>query len=303
MDFSQLISEAFNITRRNRALWIFGAISAIFGAGPPFINFIFSFPTNFGTSSNMNDFQNSMSTNFDFLKYIDSSVWATIVIAGLIALLAISFFFLYVQIWSFVALVAQTLGLTEGKSVSFRQAWQIGEKYFWRVVGVWSILSLIVLPPIILFIALPVMFFVAGLNVFALIIGAIEVLIFIVALMLYLIVASIMVEFSVRKIVDSDTGVLESIKESWWLFRGSSGKSFLVWLVNVALGFFLGFAFLLASAVFFFIGVAAVAISVWLVVLPIVGFVLTIIFISMLWSVFSTSYWTLAYRQLSKGTE
>ncbi len=301
MDFGHIISEAFQITRRHRVLWIFGTILAIFGGFPQVYNFSFNsfnFPGGFTDSKGMEKSSEELATNLGFLKYIEPSTWLILLGLSVIVFLTLVFVLIYFQTWSYAALASQTLNIIKGQAASFKEGKAIGEKFFWRILGFRILFGIALIPVILVFAVFPLLFFIVGLKGLAIAFLIIEGLLFFFGVIVYSILIAIVSEFGVRKMIEADLKIIESIKQGWYLFRDNLGTTLLVWLVSVGLGFVIIFPVLFTSLIFIALGFAFFIINPWLVIIPIVSFFIIFAFIGGLWNVFIFSYWSLAYTNL-----
>ena len=302
MDFGHLISESFHITLKYKVLWIFGIISAIFGGFPQAFNFSFNMSGGFGSSSGMvDDRKDTIFTGLDFVKYIDPDTLALVIALMVIVFLTIIFFAIYIQTWAYAALISQTLNIVKGKTPTFKEGKVIGEKFFWRIFLFRFVFGLVLIPVILLLLIPPLLFFIVGQNSLAIAFVIIDVIIFVLGITIYSIAVGIISEFGIRKMIEGNLKVRESIEVGWELLRDNLGKSLLVWLVNIALGFALGFAFFITMMVFLIVGVVFFLLNPWLVLIPIILFLVTISIFGGIWNVFAFSYWSLAYTQIVKG--
>ena len=299
MDFGHLISQAYRITIKNRVLWIFGIIAAFFGSGPQFFNFPPSMNFNFTGAGAMNE--SSSMPDFGFISYIKPEAWLLLLILIFLIIFGIVLVVVYFQTWSYGALVSQTLNIIAGKPASFKAGKKSGEKFFWRVLGFRILVGLILIPAILVLAIPPLLFFIAGMEVLAIAFAVIDVVILIFGLFIYAIVAGIASEFGLRLMIERDLAVVDSIKQGLHLFRYNLGKSLLVWLVNVALGFVVVFPFIFISLFFFIFGFVVFLLNPWLVIIPIVIFMTVLAFLGGLWNVFLFSYWSLAFNEIKKG--
>lgn len=299
MDFSQLISQAYQITRKNKVLWIFGIITAVFGSSPQFFNLPFNYSINFSDSEYLFKGPGQMFPRLEFLRFIDSSVWILFGLAALLSLLIFIFVFVYLQIWSSTALISQTLNVVKGKKAILKQGAAAGERFFWRVLGFRMLFGLMVIPATLLLAIPPLLFFVAGLKTFTIIFVAVDIVIFMIGIFIYAVVVGIISEFGLRFMIEWDLRIVDSVKEGLYLFRNNLGKSLLIWFVNVALGFILVIPFLFFVFIFFIFGLVLFFASPWLIILAILGFLVSMVVVSGLWSVFIFSYWSLAYQKLN----
>ena len=239
--------------------------------------------------------------DFGFLTYIKAEDWLLIIMLVVFVLSAVILLFVYLQMWAYAALVSQTLNVVKGKKVSFKEGKEMGEKFFWRVLGFRVLLGLMIIPAIILLAVPPLLFFVAGVEMLAIVFLVISTVIFIFGVFAYAVVSGIVSEFGLREMIENDFGIIDSMKRGMRMFRGNLGSSILIFLVNTALGFAIAIPFVFVSLVLFLMGFVFFAINPWLIVIPILIFVTFLVVAGGIWNVFIFSYWSLAYNQLKRG--
>lgn len=300
MDFSQIISQAYQMTLRNRVLWIFGAVSAFFGGFPQAINLPFNISYRVPMEERMGKNSQELEATISAISSLDPGLLMGLAIIGTVAILSIIFVVSYFQTWAYAALVSQTLRIIEGKEASFNKGKEVGEKFFWRIVGFRLFLVLILIPIAVILVIFPVMFFIAGLQMYGFLFTIISLFIFIAGLIVYLVAAGIITEFGLRKMIEKNLSVTESVKEGWYLFRENVGPSLLAWLVHVALNFIIVFPFLFIALVALFIGMLFFAINPWLVIIPVIVFLAVLAFVGGIWNTFLFSYWSLVYHSLER---
>ena len=304
MDFGHLISESFNITRRNKVLWIFGIISAIFGGATQTFNFSFNMPSGFSPSSGMmTEGKDTAFTGLDFVKFIDPNTLLLIIAVIAVIFVTVIFAAIYIQTWAYTALVSQTLNVIKGKSPTFKEGKVIGEKFFWRVFLFRLVFGLVIIPVIILLIIPPLLFFMVGQTGLAIAFGIIDLIIFVLGMIAYAVAVEILSEFGIRKMIEKDLKVRESIELGWQLLRNNLGKSILAWLVNIAIGFVAGFFFFIIIFLFLILGFLLFLINPLLIIIPIIIFLITAAFVSGLLNVFVSSFWSLVYTAILKGED
>ena len=297
MDYRHLISQAFQITIKNKFLWLFGIIGAIFGASPQFFNFPPSFDFNFSGMESV-DSPSEFMGKLGFIEHVRPEDWFLLIILGVLIFSAIILVSVYFQIWSYVALVSQTLNIARGKEGSFKEGKMIGERLFWKVLGLRLLIGLVGLPAILLLAIPPLMFFVAGINSLAIVFLIIDGMIFFIGIFIYAVVASIVTEFSVRILVEKNFGVVDSILSGLHLFRNHLGESLLAWVISMALDFVTAILIIFVFIFFFIFGLVSFLINPWLVAVPIIVFLGVLAVIGGVWTVFLVSYWSLAYSYL-----
>src|SRR4051812_32069060 len=151
MDYGQLISRSVQITLRNRALWLYGFLLALFGgSGGGNVNFNSQFPTIPGTPTpganpqvpNIPGLTPDVLGN---LRNIPPSVFASVGIALLCLVLFFIVVATIVQNVARSALIGMVNEIEEGNGTSVGQGWGFGwSRYAWRNFLVNLVVGLIV---------------------------------------------------------------------------------------------------------------------------------------------------------------
>jgi len=305
MNYSDLLSEAFRLTWRNRYLWFFGFF--VVGGGGSF-----NFPANFGRQ----EMQNPFGPDAGALDWISNNLvlFLTAVISVVVVLALI---FLVLSMISHGALAESIAALHRGETRGFGSAFRAGTTNFWRVLGLKVLFFLIALG-LMLLIFLPVVLGglaafsltdSTGLRVLAVALGVIFVF---VALVVVFLPFAIINQYALRELVVSRRRIMESIAGGFGLFRRNIGRSLLVWLIQLAVMLGLGIAMLVVLVIFGAI-LLGPAIALFAtehatagVVAGVVGgilFLVPVFVISGAVGAFNHAYWTLAYLRLVEPPE
>jgi len=305
MNYSDLLSEAFRLTWRNRYLWFFGFF--VVGGGGSF-----NFPANVGRQ----EMQDPFGPDAGALDWISNNLvlFLTAVISVVVVLALI---FLVLSMISHGALAESIAALHRGETRGFGSAFRAGTANFWRVLGLKVLFFLIALG-LILVIFLPVVLGglaafsltdSTGLRVLAVALGVIFVF---VALVVVFLPFAIINQYALRELVVSRRRIMESIAGGFGLFRRNIGRSLLVWLIQLAVMLGLGIAMLVVLVIFGAI-LLGPAIALFAtehatagVVAGVVGgilFLVPVFVISGAVGAFNHAYWTLAYLRLVEPPE
>jgi len=300
MNYSDLLSEAFRLTWRNRYLWFFGFF--VVGGGGSF-----NFPANVGRQ----EMQDPFGPDAGALDWISNNLvlFLTAVISVVVVLALI---FLVLSMISHGALAESIAALHRGETRGFGSAFRAGTTNFWRVLGLKVLFFLIALG-LMLLIFLPVVLGglaafsltdSTGLRVLAVALGVIFVF---VALVVVFLPFAIINQYALRELVVSRRRIMESIAGGFGLFRRNIGRSLLVWLIQLAVMLGLGIAMLVVLVIFGAI-LLGPAIALFAtehatagVVAGVVGgvlFLVPVFVISGAVGAFNHAYWTLAYLRL-----
>jgi hypothetical protein len=300
MDYGKVLSRAWQITWRWKILWILGFLSAM-GQG-------WNWGGNPSYSTDASDW------GYRFQGYVPPRVWAVIAgVACLVLLIGIALW--VVSIIARGGLIAGVQQVEDEGSTGFRQAWRVGVKRFWTLFGI-SILTAI--PIFILVVAgiaaLVAVFVGSGFAIDARnnAIGGLGIAtgilcggLFCCGMIVVGIVLSQIQIYADRAAVLEGLGWIDAFKRGWQVIRENLGPTIIFWLIFLVIG-------LIIAAVIFggvlvvtvpFIGVATNIQPDWWLTVPICfGGLLALIvggLISAIVQTFTSSTWTLVYRELT----
>jgi hypothetical protein len=324
MEVGATISRAFNIVKNHRALWVLGFLAALAGGGSGG-----SFNTsggNFGGTGS-GEIPPEMQRFLDMLQENAGAIVAGVI--GLVCVLFVISFILWI-----ISLIAEG-GLINGVDsvertggMTFGAAWRAGSSKLLPLLGLSILLAL---PLIAIFIVAAVLVggsFIpliaaaaqgsgedalagtaAGGTFAALCIGG--------SLAcvggLYSLLAAPLQTFGERAIVLDDLGVMDAIRKAWAVFRANLGNIILLAIVMLVIGFVVGLLVGLVSAAIFvpvlitgiMSGAAAQEgfnIGAGTIITAVIAFIAVAIIaavINALVRAFSSTTWTLAYRQFT----
>lgn len=225
MPLGEILEKAFRYPWKNKALWFYGLLLALFS----------------GISST-NRFE---SDDLDKLGIGFDSLGTGVTILLVVVVLIFATIAIIVSAWAITALIKGSLLADKGKRVDRKEIGKVEKKTIWEVIKLTVVtpflmvlaLILIIIPFVILFAALPQP--VGG------IIGVILGIVSLLALIPLLVYLSLIWTLSVRELVVNKESVINSLKKSRNLMRGRGWKTFLVALVLGAIsGMATFFAFL-----------------------------------------------------------
>ncbi len=322
MDYGRLLSRSFEITRKYRALWLFGFLLALFGGSGGGGNF--GNLGNFGGGGGGG--RGSGSNTF---PTITTAVWETIAI--IIAAVAC-----FLLIWIILSIVLRfvsrgaLIGLVQELESSettptVRRGFSIGGSRFWPLLGIALTINIplfILSIAILLVAALPVLSTVLPMisagrspeQVGSVLVGGIlgSVLLLCCAGIFLWVVALVIqpfYEFFMRECVIQKRGVFDSIREGYRQVRANLGNVAILYILNIGLG--IGYGIVMIFVSLLLLGIpAGIAVVVGLAtkdVLPavIVGIVigipmlLILLFINGLYQTFESTLWTEGYLAIT----
>ena len=288
MDYGKLISRAFQITLRHRFLWLLGILAG-------------------------GSFQYSYGGGEDRYGRVDSfdrvAAWALahlplIILLGL-ALFLIVIFFVVLSIIAKAGLIASVADIEEQQPVSFGAGMDAGYHAFWRVLGVDLLVGLGILSAIASA-ALPVVALVLTKHYVAAALLGVSLLLPLIAAFIYL---GLLLMYAERLAVAAAAGVIDSLTRAHRILFGFKGEVLLVWLIAIALALGVSFATFLVILIIALPHIAAgVAVYLTLGLIPTLIYAAvpalmlfaTGLLLSGITNTFQSSYWTLAYLELTK---
>lgn len=292
MDYGAILSRAWKITWNNKILWLFGLFA---GTGA-------SFNFRGGGSRDGNGGFTGGPGGADVQRQIErlldrpEVVAAILAVAALVILIAIAFFILSVIARG--GLIGGIRIADDNGQVTFGEAWSIGLRYFWRMLG----MVLLLIAPILVLALLAV---VIGVLTFGL--GLVCLLPLIcVFVILYIPYAGVIWLGQIGVVVE-DLKVFDGMKRGWELLKTNIGPVIIVGLLLFVIGFLIGFVVLVPLVVIAIPAIVAFMANprdpnIPLIVGSIVAF---LCFLPVLWvlsgmiNTWIYSVWTLVYRELT----
>lgn len=329
MDFGSLISRAWNVTWRNRFLWLLGFLVGLAGVGSSFTNTV-NMPGQTGSSglpAPLEDFLES--GRAAELERLIAPVIGLLVLLGCVGVL-VGLVFWVVSVIAGGGLIAGVDQIERSGGSSFGAAWRVGVSKFWRLVGLSITLSLPAILTVIVFGCFALFGITAsGVAIFgegssggsrsaegafgALMLAVVCVAIVLACvLIIYGVIAGGIQVFGERAIVLHNQGVFDGIRAGWAMLRGNLGNTILIALLM----------FVISMVISLIVGVIAAALALpsvalmtaeaqrssemltagSLIVGVVTGLVIAVIAaaISALFTAFNSTTWTLAYRQFAE---
>jgi hypothetical protein len=312
VNYSNILSKAWNITWKYKVLWFFGFLTALGGAGWGNSggggSSNFNFNSNSNSSSRSGNFQGGdvpreWQSAYNQLTAIDINTWISIAVGVVCILLLLGVAFWLLSIVGRGGLIGGIVAADTNGKVAFREAWETGTKNFWRLF----LIRLLGIAVSILIFILSLIFILPGLVFGILTCGFGFILMFIVSIILGVAV-NVWFAYMDYAVVVEKIGVGEAIGRAWSVMRGNAGPIALLVLIlfAVSLGVGLGLLILFAPS----------GVMIFLSMLPLItgsgglntslliaGISLLVLFIVASWivqavlTVWETAVMVLAYRE------
>lgn len=314
MNYGALIGDSLRLTLRNRYLWFFG-----FFAGGTGTNFFFNVPSNFQNVpdelENLNPGSVALSTASPALLQTGGGGTVALIVALVLLALLLALVIIALALISHAGLVRGVAALERNESTAerrFAATWRSGVNGMWRVLGLGVLLFLLGLG-LLLAVALPTglgiaLVFVLTQSVTARVLVTVLLSLVAVALLIAIFIPlAIIWELALRRTLLAGERITGCIGGGYGMFRRNLGRSLLVWLIGLVVGFGLGLALLIAAAIVGFllflptIILAVAEITTATIVTGVIAGVLLIalfVVASGTLGTFGSAYWTLAYLRL-----
>jgi hypothetical protein len=312
--YRPVLKKAWEITRQNKFLWVFGLFAALAGNGGIYEILVKGFDRVVSQGEIFSPFSGSGLYGWGIFTlprlediYAKSPLFLNffwiIVLFVLVALGAL----VCLNIASKSALVNCVKKITGRRKTNLKDGWAAGKKYFWPVLGL-NVLAKAATFSLLVLITVPVMFFIVGgsgglgWNLFLYVAS------FVVFTLLALFV-SFMAIYASCFVVLENLPFVEAIRASWVLFIRN-------WFVSLEMSLILFLTVILAGlalvlfSIFYLIPVSLLLLAFaylqlemgfWIIVfLAIMGWLVLVGFIGALLSTFQFSAWTLLFTEINK---
>jgi hypothetical protein len=301
MDYGRILSRAWEITWRWKALWILGFLAAL-GRGGGGGNYSYRID-----SSDWGDW------GYRYYGPIPLEIIATLV--GLLCLAVLIGIALWVvSVMARGGLIAGVQQVEEDESTSLLEAWRVGRSRFWTLFGIGILTAIPTIILVVIGIGTLVLFIIGTVGAFdtseaAGAMGIVSSLLCGGALCCGAIVIAIVLNqiriYAERAAILEGLGWIDAFVRGWNVLRENLGPTIVYWLIFFTIGLVL-FTAITASLVALFVPILAVLASMdqgpWLVVPACGGGLLTIVVASLISAIvetFSSATWTLAYREMT----
>ncbi len=314
MRFGEIISKAWKITWRYRALWVLGLFAGVTGGGGGGGggNYGNNFGSRTGTGSGSGNPFGSAE-----LSRLGSQLthWLPLIVVGIAGLLVVGLVFAVLGIGARGALVWAVNEIEEGRRPALGESWNRGFARFWSLLGLGLLLGLPILVAVLLLVAAILIPLAGPLMrggepslpaVIAPMCGALA--IGIPLLLVAGVVLGIMQITGTRFIILDGMGAVHAAGEGWRAFRARIGDHILMFLINIGLNIAAGLAiaipFVILALVTIVPAVIAGASGRWttfgLAIAVFFLFVFAVSFIyRAIWGTFTSALWTIFYRRLT----
>lgn len=299
MDYLEILKKAFNITWKNKYLWILGFLVALVGGG--------------------NNFNSSFSNQSSSQEWAGAGKWLEsylIVILFIVLILFVLWFIFWIlSIMAQGGLVGAANGIESGEEMGLGKAFAIGAHYFWRTLGISILLGLVIFIMVMVFVVPMVvgiiMIAVQGKQAAAALVASLICLIpaFLLLVFLLMIVGAVIGvihNYAIRYAIILDKKVIESIKEAWGLIKDCKTETLIMFLLLLLTSSLYGMAMVIPGLIFglpsiFMIIAGAAGKSVPLLAFGAFGIMVLVFVLAVfkgVYEVFHSSAWTLTFREL-----
>lgn len=311
--YRPIFKKAWEITKQNRFLWIFGLFAALAGNGGIYEILVKGFGR-IVSEGEVNLVTSKWMWLTEFLSfprledlYVRSPLFVSLLWVLFFVILAALAFLIWIIVTSRGALVSSVKKIASRKKTTLRAGWADGKKYFWPVLGL-NLLSKALTFGLLILITIPAMLYLTGqggnigLNLF------LYILAFVVFTSLALFI-SFMAVYATCFVVIEGKGLVESIRLSWKMFIKN-------WLISIEMALLLfgitiaaGIGIILFTLLYmipvalllFAFSYLELSIGFWLITfLATLGWFLALFFAGAIISTFQFSSWTLLFMEINK---
>ncbi len=300
LDYVDIIKKSWQIIWKYKWLWLFGFFAALGSGGSNFSNFS-RYSTNSGNTS---------TAGANFNQFV--STYVVLIIFVVLLLMAIGLAVTVASIIAQGALIGSAAAADKEEPASLRLGWQIGLKYFWRLLGLGLLVGLVILfivaIPIAVIVAAVVIGASAGSSMTPALFCLLPVgLVFLLILFVVAVLLGVSANYGSRYIVLDGAGVIDGLKRGFSLLRLRWIDTLLMYLLMGVIGTVVGLVLLIPGAA---IGLPALALLIGGVAAKSIFIVATGVFVGMLavlvmsilngvFVAYSSVVWTLVYRRLT----
>ncbi|MFN2212199.1 MAG: hypothetical protein ACK2UE_03925 [Anaerolineales bacterium] len=311
MDFGKVLSRAWEITWRWKALWVLGFLAALGqgtggGSGPQF-NYTFS-------EGDFERFTYRLDESF-----VELFAGITALVIGLLCLAVVVVIILWIiSVIARGGLIAGVQQVEAEGSTSFGKAWAAGARKFWTLFGLGILTALPTILLVIFGVTIITLGIMAGVGMLdnyeaAGITTIISVTIFCgtcfcCGLFALVIVLEQIRIYAERAAILDDLGWIDAFKRGWQVLVENIGATLILWLIFFALGIVI-FAISFGIMLLLFIPMLGIFTlndpGWWLFGTLCLGGVLGTLIYAIIRSIivtFTSATWTLAYRELTNHT-
>ncbi len=309
--YRDILKRAFQITRHNKFLWLFGFFAAFLGVGGELESLFRNYTDLSQRSNDVFSLQTlyeggiiwGIVTNAQW--FFSNYPWQSFFFLLMIVVLAIVL--LWLAIVSQIALFDSAYKLDKKKKVTYSDGYRVGNKYFGSVLLV-NILLKVVLYGLLIVVGAPLItwFLVKG-STWG---GVLFVLLIFFVFVPVSAIISFIVKYAVAYIVIKDKDVTQSIKNGWNLFRENWLVTLEMAVIILVIGVLVGLGILLAIGIaaipFIVVSIAAlllgagnafaaatvVGVIVWFIIVAIAGAI---------YVAFQYTAWALLFTRLVEG--
>jgi hypothetical protein len=295
MDYGAILSRAWKITWNNKILWLFG-----FFAGSSSVSF--RGPSGSGGDGGFTGDPGDIRIPREIQRLLDRPEVVALIIGGVVVLVVIAIALFILSMIARGGLIGGIRLADDNGKVTFGEAWAIGLRYFWRMLGMTLALAV---PVLVIGIVLAVLAIALGVATFGL--GVLCVLPLVCVFVILYIPYSVVIWLGQIGVVVDDLGVVDGIKRGWELLKANIGPVVIVGVLLFVIGLAIGFVLvlplvLIATPLFVAFMADPENPNMPLVIGSIVGFLCLLPFLWVLGGIINTwtySVWTLTYRQIT----
>lgn len=297
MDYSRLISRAWEITWKYRALWLFGFFAGFAGIGGNFSNI-----PNYRADSASSP-PPFLERPPDFGPAPPAEFFAIFVVVLLAIVIGVVIFLTVLTALGRGGLIGLIKRAEKGGDVGVGAGFSEGLKNILSIIGIWisvllpftlafgMILALLIVPPVLAFLAEN--------TILGVILAIAAVLIGVFVVLPLSIAVGVLVIYAESYRVVQGLGVFASIGEAYKLLRDKLGKTASVWLITFGLAIAFAMVIAIVAALTLIPAISLASKIGPLAALVAIPGVIILVVAGSIFESFRTAIWTLAFLELS----
>lgn len=296
MEYSHIFKQAYQSTKKYKAMWWLG----LFAAGSASVNLPANFARGFGSA-----FSDSIpSDQLAFTNWF-SQYWVFVVAAGILLLLLALIFFV-MDVIAYGGMYHGANLARHNQRPTFGGMIKVGAQKFWPLLGMSSLVAICILAGMVI-IAIPLILL--GFTIVGLVIVIPVTILLVLALIPFTIAVSMTMKFAQQYMVLQNKSIMESLKLGWKLLRSHLGDSIIIfllqWLIGIGIALVTFMATLLIAIPFAIIGFVAYQALNWPALVAVVAVGVLVLFVLFLVikgivQTFTFNVWHLTFAEFNQ---
>ncbi|MBU0636816.1 MAG: hypothetical protein ABH818_01110 [Patescibacteria group bacterium] len=312
LSYRNVLKQSWQITWRNKYLWIFGIFAALLGNGGEYE--ILSRSLSGDDHAIWPSFYRVIQTGVfgkqtfnNVIQWMNEDILSFLMMSGVVlAILVISCFLIWLIMVSQIAIVNNAGNIIKRKKNNFQDGVNSGTKNFWSILGL-NVISKIIICLLLILISLPIIFFVNKISI------AMTGLLFSILFIIFVPIAislSFIIKYAIAYVVVKNSSLINAFKQAWQLFMNnwiiSLETALILFFINFVAGLAIALVILAMAIPFLSLGIIVYLLTseVGFWVIAVLAFISALLLIGVggaMLAVFQISSWTGLFVELVKN--